>query len=249
MAEGACRATQDKHTSIASGRVAGTGAKFVCEIQAWLKAKKVPTFIAHGSPGVGKTYLACAVISQHLQQPLEEIDDLAYIYFTYDDRDRQTPLLVYVSIVLQLLRGSSKIGKELSRLYEERRKITPDQILVDLKRVVAALESSKFLILDALDEASEEMREDVLDLLEGARSDSPRILVTSRKDYGESLPYEQVLSLHVHANGDDITAFSENRLNNRNVKRIIKAKYGTGDEAQQFTSKISKAILNNSHRL
>ena len=243
---------QDKHDSIASSRVVGTGAVFVRKVQEWLKAKKAPTFLAHGSPGVGKTYLACAVISQHFEQPLEGVDGMAYTYFTYDDRDRQTPFVVYAGIVSQLLRDSSKLQEAVFQLFEEQKKLARKQkwqILNGLRRAVADLKSSKLLIFDALDEASEETRDQILNLLEGARSDSPRILVTSRSDYRESVPHEQVLSYRVRADEDDIRAFSEDRLKNRNVKRIVKAKYGTGAEAQQFASSISEEILANSQGL
>ncbi|KAL8822874.1 MAG: hypothetical protein Q9191_006402, partial [Dirinaria sp. TL-2023a] len=242
---------QDKHDSIASNRVPGTGAAFVRKVQEWLKAKKVPTFLAHGSPGIGKTYLTCAVVSQHFEQPLEGVDGMAYTYFTYDDRDRQTPFVVYASIVSQLLRDS-KLQEAIFGLFEEQRKLARKQkwqILNGLRRAVASLKSSKLLIFDALDEASEETRDQILNLLEGARSDSSRILVTSRSDYRESLTHEQVFSHRVHADEDDIRAFSEDRLKNRNVKRIVKAKYGTGAEAQRFASSISEAILINSQGL
>jgi Cdc6-like AAA superfamily ATPase len=249
MVEGDVR---DKHDSIASSRVAETGAAFVRKVQEWLEEKEAPTFLAYGSPGVGKTYLACAVISQHFQQPLKGVDGMAYTYFTYDDRDRQTPFAVYAGIVSQLLRDSSQLRDETFQLYEEYTKLARKQkwqILKILRRAVASLKSSKLLVFDALDEASEETRDEILNLLEGARSDSPRILVTSRSDYRESLPHEQVLSYRVHADVDDIRAFSEDRLKNRNVKRIVKAMYGTGPEAQRFTSNISEEILASSHGL
>ena len=68
----------DKHDEYTSNRVVGTGAAFVCKVQEWLEEKEVPILLAHGSPGVGKTYLAFAVISQHLEDPLREVDGLAY---------------------------------------------------------------------------------------------------------------------------------------------------------------------------
>lgn len=243
---------RDKHDSIASSRVAGTGATFVCKVQEWLKAKKAPTFLAHGSPGVGKTYLACAVILQHFQQPLEGVDGIAYNYFTYDDRDRQTPFVVYAAIVSQLLRHSSELREEMFRLFEEQKKLARKQkwqILKTLRRAVAKLETSKLIVFDALDEAGEETRDEILNLLESARSDSPRILLTSRSDYRESLPHEQVQSYRVYADADDIRAFSDDRLKSRHVRRLVKAKYGTGAEAERFASNISEEILTNSHGL
>ena len=243
---------QDKHDSIASSHVTGTGAAFVFKVQEWLKAKEVPIFLAHGPPGVGKTYLACAVISQHLQEALEGIDGMAYAYFTYDDRDRQTPFVIYASIVAQLLRDSPPLKEEIFRLFDDHQKVARRQkwqLLQRLKRAVASLKSSKLLVFDALDEASEQMRDDILDLLESARSDSPRVFVTSRSDYRQSLPCEQVLSHRVQADADDIRAFCEDRLRSRNVRRIVKAQFGNGAEAQQFASKLSEEILTSSHGL
>lgn len=238
---------QDKHGTIASSHVAGTGAAFVSKVQEWLEAKQTPTFLAYGPPGVGKTHLACAVISHHCQQPLTGVDGMAYIYFTYDERDQQTPHFMYAGIVSQLLGGSSPLREEMFRLLEEQKRKW--QILDNLRDTVASLSPSNLLVFDALDEASEETQEELLNLLERSRSDSPRILITSRSAYQESFPPEQVLRYRVRADADDILAFSKDRLKNRNVKRIVKAQYGTGAKAQQFMSAIAEKILLNSQEL
>ena len=242
----------DKHDEYASNRVAGTGAAFVCQVQEWLKAKEVPIFLAHGSPGVGKTYLACAVISQHSEDPLKEVDGLAYTYFSYNDRDRQTPFVVFAGIIEQLLGGSSQLKKDMLQMFEEYRKVAPkqqSQILRSFRRAIIKLQSTKLLVFDALDEASEKTRAEILSLLKGARSDSSRMLVTSRNGFRDSLAQEQVLFHHVHADADDIRAFSEDRLKNENVERIVRAYCRTGTEAKQLTSKVSEQILTNSHGL
>ena len=243
---------QDKHDLVASDRIDGTGAAFICEIKHWLEIKDAPIFLAHGSPGVGKTYLTCAVISHHFERPFEGIDGMAYIYFTYDDRDRQTPFFLYASLVFQLLRNTTQMRKDVIRLFEEQKKLAHRQraqILKAFKHAVNSLGSSKLLIFDALDEASEDTRDAVLDLLEGAHSGSSRIFVTSRSDYRDSLPHEQVFNYHVQADADDIRAFSIDRMKNRNLKRIMKAKFGNDAEAQEFATSIAEEILNNSQGL
>lgn len=111
------------------------------------------------------------------------------------------------------------------------------------------LKASKLLIIDALDEASEETRDEILDLLNDFRSTSPRILLTSRSDYRESIPHEQVQRHRVYATADDIRTFSEDKLKSRNVQRIIKAKYRISVEAERFVSNISEEILANSRGL
>ena len=114
---------QDKYDSVAGNRVEGTGLAFVCRVQEWLTANEKRIFVAHGSPGVGKTYLTCAMISHHFQQPLEGIDGLAYIYFTYDDRNRQTPLVICASIVSQLLRDARPPLDEVYQLLNNRKNL------------------------------------------------------------------------------------------------------------------------------
>ena len=242
----------DKHDDYTNNRVAGTGAAFVCKVQEWLKVKEAPILVAHGSPGVGKTYLACAVISQHFEKPFEEIDDLAYTYFSYNDRDRQTPFVVYAGIITQLLRVSSELREDMFRLFVEKKKFArkhESQIFKGLRRAVLSLKSTKLVVFDALDEASEKTRAEILSLLKSARSESARMLVTSRNDFRESLSHDQVLSHHVHADADDIRAFSEDRLKNENVERIVRAHCRTATEAQRFTSNLSEEILTNSHGL
>ena len=242
----------DKHDEYTSNRVAGTGAAFVCKVQEWLKAKEVPIFLAHGSPGVGKTYLTCAVISQHFEEPLKEVDGLAYTYFSYNDRGRQTPFVVFAGIISQLLGDSSQLRDDIFQIFEEYRKVARKQqaqILKSFRRAIINLQSTKLLVFDALDEASEKTRAEILSLLKGARSESSRMLVTSRSGFGKSLAQEQVLFHHVHADADDIRAFSEDRLKNDNVERIVRAHCRTGAEAKQLTSEISEEILTNSHGL
>lgn len=242
----------DKHDEYASNRVAGTGVAFVCEVQEWLKAKEVPIFLAHGSPGIGKTYLVCAVISQYLENSLEEVGGLAYTYFSYNDRDRQTPLVVFAGIISQLLGGSSRLKEDMLQMFEQYRKVArkqQSQILKSFRRAIIKLQSTELLVFDALDEASEETRAEVLNLLKGARSESSRMLVTSRSGIRDSLTQEQVLFHHVHADADDIRAFSEDRLKNENVTRIVRDYCKTGAEAKRLTSKISEEILANSHGL
>lgn len=242
----------DKHDEYTSNRVAGTGAAFVCKVQEWLKAKEVPVFLAHGSPGIGKTYLACAVISQHFEYSLKEVDGLAYTYFSYNDRDRQTPFNVFAGVISQLLEGSSQLTKDMLQVFEEYRKVARKQqfqILKSFRHAIIKLPSTKLLVFDALDEASEKTRAEILTLLKGAHSESSRMLVTSRSSFRDSLVQEQVLFHHVHADADDIRAFSEDRLKNENVTRIVRAQCRTGNEATRITSKISEEIVTNSHGL
>lgn len=94
---------QDKHELVGSSHSEGTGAAFVHKVQEWLDGQ-VPTLVAHGAPCIGKTHLAYAVISRHFEQPFTSIDGMAYVYCTYDDRDQQTPLIVFAGIALQSIR-------------------------------------------------------------------------------------------------------------------------------------------------
>lgn len=133
-------------------------------------------------------------------------------------------------------------SKEFARKHQS-------QIFKKLKRAVLSLKSTKLVIFDTLNEASEKTRAKILSLLKSAHSESPRILVTSRTNFRESLSHNQVLSHHVHTDANNIRALSKDRLKNENIKHIMRAHCKIVIEAQRFTSNLSKEILTNSHEL
>jgi hypothetical protein len=113
----------------------------------------------HGIPGAGKTILSSTVV-EHVKKTQIEGEPharIAYYYFDFNDRAKQTAQGCIQSIVKQLFTQSVKTPEELQSQYNESRHRTPslDQLIEVL---IAILDdgAQNFIVIDGLDECKEE---------------------------------------------------------------------------------------------
>lgn len=170
---------------------------------------------------------------------------LAYFYFDFQDGHKQTLEGLLLSITFQLASQQQKRTEELKifceRFRSGQRRPSVKDILNVLLAIVRQFQRA-FLIMDALDECSEQ--EGVLDLIADLVQASPslNVLVTSRDPTEISLTFGHVLTHVVAASLDsislDIRTYVHNCLS-RDPKLQARP--------NQVKSEIERALVSGAH--
>jgi hypothetical protein len=142
----------------------------------------------NGFAGCGKSVL-CSTAIQHTfrHQSSRPRIGVAFFFFVFDDRSKQTTSAMLRALVLQLssqLEDNHSLLSQLQRSY--RNTTVPDAALADCLHQLIRMFDHAYILLDALDESPKDKhREDVLEALVNLHAFSePRLhlLVTSRKE-------------------------------------------------------------------
>ncbi|KAJ7600126.1 hypothetical protein C8J56DRAFT_767021, partial [Mycena floridula] len=187
-----------------------------------------------GDPGVGKTILASVIIN-HLQRLVATPEDvIIYIYCEYNRKSEQTSMQLLGSILKQLVERRPAISQHLLSLYRTHSscKTMPTFLeLMDALRTELQSYTRAYLIVDALDECSDEARNLFLskEAAAGLRSfaDKLQLLMTSRnmpsishalKARGESI-------IHIEAHVEDLQTYIRGCLVGvQRLNRLVKDK-------------------------
>ncbi|KAJ7582108.1 ankyrin repeat-containing domain protein [Mycena floridula] len=198
-----------------------------------------------GEPGVGKTILGSRVIDHLQKHCLGPGVGLAYIFFRYNEANTQDVKALVASILRQLLIGNI-IPDWLKPLYDSFKDERP--LSQDLNTLVKALGSqihsysNVYLVVDAFDECSEDIREDFLSRLRPL-TDSNRfhILVTSRPLLSIESQFENDQRINVRAHDNDVRVHILDQI--RKHKRLEKLVKGgqAGFEDEMVRKIIEKA--------
>lgn len=151
--------------------------------------KPSQTLWLYGIPGSGKTVLL-STAANHVKDLCSNISDVgyAYFYFTFRDELKQTTEGFLLSIIVQLSSQRPSLPEEVRDLYNVYGKQQQRPPLPNLIRVFRFLLQSfqrTYLMIDALDECSEQ--EAMLDLLTqipsaDQHSGKTSVLITSRRE-------------------------------------------------------------------
>lgn len=121
----------------------------------------------HGIPGCGKTVLCSTIIERVVATCRNTTDTgFAYFYFTFTDSRKQTAADFIRSTIVQLCSQKSSLPNEVQELYDLHKKQWQEPQLSTLVTTLLCLEAyfkRIYLILDALDESSEQ--KDVLGII------------------------------------------------------------------------------------
>ena len=142
-------------------------------------------------------------------------------YVDFAARKEQSPENILGSLLKQIVGGLGKIPDEISRVFQEHKKVIGGRGLrvpeiVKILQTVTSLQLT-FICIDALDECVEEHRPEVLDLLRQILEKSPntRIFLTGRRHIGDEIDRhlgERTTVLSIKPNRDDIVGYIRMRL-------------------------------------
>ncbi|KAJ7600134.1 hypothetical protein C8J56DRAFT_846701, partial [Mycena floridula] len=169
-----------------------------------------------GDPGVGKTILA-SVIIDHLQHLVATPEDVViYIYCEYNRKAEQTSVQLLGSILKQLVERRPAISQHLLSLYRTHssHKTMPTfPELMDALHTELQSYTRAYLVVDALDECSDEARNLFLSKESpvGPRSfaDNLQLLMTSRNmpSITHALKVQGESTIHIEAHVEDLQTY------------------------------------------
>jgi len=258
-----------RHSTLTAARQPGTGEWFVDLVSKMIDLEGKKVVWTEGKPGVGKSMLMSAVID-HFNTLLKNIDGaeasqvsgktvaltishtmafeaIAYTYFAYDDRVNQTPLSVFAQLLQQLYPKVAALGEPLRKLRAECELDPPSSS--QLLKILQKLPATVLLAFDSLDEATPEVRDELLTWIGKIQVTSPTLLVSTRRDIQpRDTPPGLVGYVVVEANKGDMEAFIKAKIQaDSSVQRIIKRTINHG--AAEWMDNQVDQILNNAQRM
>ena len=173
-----------------------------------------------------------SIVVDHIQSsPPASRTAIAYIYFDYKNKDAQSVLSVFSSLLRQILEGVSIIPKNLESHYDslppERKEnsMSIDECFSFMQTVCKNLDRV-FLIFDALDEcpvyddSHNEHRSKIITMIQRA-SRFATIFITSRPHINLTEELVDCACLEVRAKESDMRAYLEARIANHKILRRI----------------------------
>ncbi|KAJ7600104.1 ankyrin repeat-containing domain protein [Mycena floridula] len=209
----------------------GTGTWLLQDSQflEWLQGN-MKLLWCRGDPGVGKTILA-SVIIDHLQRLVMTPEDVViYIYCEYNRKAEQTSMQLLGSILKQLVERRPVISQHLLSLYRTHsscKTIPTFPELMDALRTELQSYTRACLIVDALDECSDEARNLFLskESPAGLRSFADQLLMTSRNmpSIAHALKLQSESTIHIQAHVEDLQTYIQGCLVGvKRLNRLVK---------------------------
>jgi GTPase SAR1 family protein len=179
------------------------------EFESW-RSRKWPTLWCTGPPGVGKTCLASAIITD-LQQNIDDDEALAYVYCDYKDQTTQSVDSLLASILQQLSQRHTFVREAVSTMYafhNKRRTRPVTSQWLELLQQEFQLYSKVYVVVDALDEYGE-TDDDRHALVASLIDLKPQIqlLVTSRIPPSRDLPVTEEQIMAISGSDNDIRGY------------------------------------------
>ncbi|KFY89741.1 hypothetical protein V500_05530 [Pseudogymnoascus sp. VKM F-4518 (FW-2643)] len=208
-----------KLSDIITMRQAGTGQWFLesPEFNNWLSGPE-KTLFCPGIPGAGKTIISGTVVD-HLHATIHNQSiGVAYIFCNYKVQSVQNTLSLLSAILKQLVQAQPSAAEAANSLYELHSSrgtmATVDEILNTLRITLKSF-STVYIVVDALDECSDEHRTP-LRLLEKLRDlqneGDIRLMVTSRFIPDIQEVFKSAPKLEVRASPQDVTKFVKGQI-------------------------------------
>ncbi|KAE8151347.1 hypothetical protein BDV25DRAFT_171564 [Aspergillus avenaceus] len=189
------------------------------EYRIWININRQNTFCS-GIPGGGKTILTSVVV-EDLYNMVQNGEDvaIAYVYFNYRQKEQQTPEHILKSLLKQLVQPKDfpiALRELHTRHCERKTQPTLEEVSKVLESVVP-MYSKVFLVLDALDECSQDARKVFLRELFSIQSNSNvKIFATSRLDDEIKSLFSGAICLTIQASDHDIQTYLNQQMSLHN---------------------------------
>ncbi|KAK2811859.1 hypothetical protein FQN50_001897 [Emmonsiellopsis sp. PD_5] len=139
----------------------------------------------HGIPGCGKTVLSSSIIAD-IALCYRQISRIAFFYFSFGDKSKQSPSLFLSSLLKQLSAQAPETPRALINLYSRhndgQQSPSIDDLMQTLREIIDDA-GQTYIIVDALDECGE--WEELLEVIEQVYQwniGNLHLLVTSRRE-------------------------------------------------------------------
>ncbi|KAJ7572212.1 hypothetical protein C8J56DRAFT_1035669 [Mycena floridula] len=207
---------------------AGTGEWFLKkqEFVDW-KDGKTKVLWCTGIPGAGKTILSSITIN-YLQSIADSTMAVLYIYCDYNYHGDQTPTQLLGALLKQLVQHRHSISDHLLTLHTtclSRRANPTITELITALHTEASLYSHVHIIVDALDECSEDNQARELFYPQGLSTlpDNVHILITSRDILSISQEFHSTPRIPIEADNKDLQTYIKGRITTDiKLKRLVK---------------------------
>ena len=161
--------------------------------------------------------------------PDHNLDSMAYVYLQWDLRNQQTATAVLASILQKLRPNSKTLILALQELYKDLKKSNTLPEAQDLRKVlvdhgrrsdlgrgenqVGQTTHARFLVLlDGLDEASEDTRKEVISCVNGLDERCFKVVITSRTDLSITTDRGRTKPLQITTDPDDLAVYIQNQI-------------------------------------
>jgi Asp-tRNA(Asn)/Glu-tRNA(Gln) amidotransferase C subunit len=214
--------------------------------QDWLSGSS-PLLWMHGKAGCCKTIM-CSTIIEDVKRRIsgQHSAAFAYFYFTFSETRKQSYSACLCSMITQLSRGHSAHALLHSTWSQTKRDRPSIQLLEDVLSDLLKEADTPYLVVDALDECSEEEREQVLEGFKRITQAVPktRLLMTSRREIDiEDLMTSWCktwLRITEAAVNEDIEIFIKNALATN--KKLVKLRSDTKKKIEEVFREKSEGI-------
>ncbi|KAL3471355.1 hypothetical protein BJX99DRAFT_263375 [Aspergillus californicus] len=215
---------QDHHTT-SSQALEGSGKWFLAlpEVKDWLVGKEKFLW-CYGIPGAGKTVITSIIVEDLRKQARQNNNiGVAFMYLKYNQPD-QTFGNVIGSLLQQLLAPSGvPVSESLRKTFEGSRGPTAgdtvalNDLLGEMKHGMQYYQQV-FIIVDALDECSDQFRWQLVEFLQGLNC---HLIVTSRIPDHMDEELGDFKRVEIRANKADIELYIDNEIN-KDKRRLLK---------------------------
>ncbi|KAL2832224.1 NACHT and TPR domain protein [Aspergillus pseudoustus] len=235
---------QDWYDKINKARIPGTGDWVRDEdiFKAWLAREQTPVIFVSGNPGAGKSYLSTNIISflremypQHVQST--EMISVGYFFFKDDNPDTRSVHQALRDLAFQISKNDPIYQKYLASIEEHEQISTLESawrlLFVEYFIKKTNIDSSVYIIFDAVDEAYDDERRTFLglvrDLYDVTAESRLQIAVVGRPHISDQLLEGlevEVPTIHVttQKNSGDINSYIQASIKKSVVLRRVSAK-------------------------